>query len=270
MLRLVRRGDRHDPRDLTVSIRFEGDFAAAFREGRGEGIVPGETLKTFVYDAARSYPGADIEPLALTVCARVLAAHRSISRVRVDVAEQPWSRMDVGGKAQGRAFALGGPERRTARVTSNGTKTAVVSGVDRLILMRTSGFVSGPLGARPDDGTEDAVPSLFVGELSARWSYSSPDVTFSVYRRGVRAALADTFALHAARSVHYSLYAMADVILASYEEILEVRLSMGERPYRPADPLRMDADGRDELFVAAEERRALVEITVLREQRPAG
>ena len=34
MLRIVRRGDRHDARDLTVSIRFEGDFAAAFsRDG---------------------------------------------------------------------------------------------------------------------------------------------------------------------------------------------------------------------------------------------
>ena len=43
MLRIVRRGDRHDARDLTVSIRFEGDFATAFREGRSDGLIPGET-----------------------------------------------------------------------------------------------------------------------------------------------------------------------------------------------------------------------------------
>ena len=53
LLRLVRRGDRHDPRDLTVSLRFEGDFEAAFREGRAAGVVPGETLKSLVHTTAR-------------------------------------------------------------------------------------------------------------------------------------------------------------------------------------------------------------------------
>lgn len=270
MLRLVRRGDRHDPRDLTVSIRFEGNFAAAFLEGRSDGIVPGETLKRFVYDTARTYPGADLEPFGMALCRRVLDAHRNITRVRVDVAEQPWARMDVAGKAQGRAFVLGGPERRTASVTSNGAQTAVVSGIDCLTLMRTAGLLSVPRGDRPDDGTEDAVQPLLVGELSARWTYSNPDVTFGVYRQGVRAALTDTFAMHAARSVQYSLYAMADVILATYEEVLDVTLSMRERPYHPADPLRVDAEAGDDLFVSEEERAGIVEITVERGRPHSG
>ena len=55
--------------------------------------------------------------------------------------------MDVGGKPQGQAFLLGGPEQRTAAITSNGTQTAVVSGIDQLVLMRTSGFLpAAPLG----------------------------------------------------------------------------------------------------------------------------
>ena len=53
VLRLVRRGDRHDPRDLTVSLRFEGDFDGAFREGRPAGVVPGEALKNLVDALAR-------------------------------------------------------------------------------------------------------------------------------------------------------------------------------------------------------------------------
>ena len=47
--------------------------------------------------------------------------------------------------------------------------------------------------------------------------------------------MTETFAMHAARSVQHTLYAMADVVLATYEEILDVTLSMHERPYRPAD-----------------------------------
>ena len=40
MLRVVRRGDRHDARDLTVACRFEGDFADAFVDGRSAGSPP--------------------------------------------------------------------------------------------------------------------------------------------------------------------------------------------------------------------------------------
>ena len=65
MLRIVRRGDRHDARDLTVSIRFEGNFATAFREGRSDGLIPGGTLKSFVHKTAREHAGAEIEVLGL-------------------------------------------------------------------------------------------------------------------------------------------------------------------------------------------------------------
>ena len=265
MLRIVRRGDRHDARDLTVSIRFEGDFAPAFREGRSDGIIPGETLKTFVHTTAREHAGAEIEVLGLSLCRRVLDSHRQVTRVRVEIAEQPWTRMDTGGKAQGQAFVLGGPEQRTVAITSNGTQTAVVSGIDHLVLMRTAGFLSRRSAARADDGLDDAVQGLLVGTLNAKWTYSHADVTFGPYRQGVRAAIAETFALHAARSVQHTLYAIADVVLATYEEILDVTLAMHERPYRPADLFTAQVENRDELFVAAEEPLGVVEVTVERD-----
>jgi urate oxidase len=269
MLRIVRRGDRHDARDLTVSIRFEGDFATAFREGRSEGLIPGETLKTFVHKTAREHAGAEIEVLGLALCRRVLDTHRQIGRVRIEIAEQPWTRMDVGGKLQGQAFLLGGPEQRTVAITSNGEQTAVVSGIDQLVLMRTSGFLSRRSAARTDDGLEDAVQALLVGTLSAKWTYSNADVTFGPYRQGVRAAITDTFAMHAARSVQHTLYAIADVVLATYEEILDVTLALHERPYRPADLFSAGMENPDELFVAAEEPLGVVEVTVERDSPAA-
>jgi len=76
MLRIVRRGDRHDARDLTVSIRFEGDFATAFREGRSDGLIPGETLKSFV-ERERLFP-PELAALVIQQLARALAhAHEA-------------------------------------------------------------------------------------------------------------------------------------------------------------------------------------------------
>lgn len=266
LLRIVRRGDRHDPHDLTVSVRFEGDFANAFLEGRTAGLVPGETLKSLVHQTVGAADGADVEVLGLELCRRVLEAHTQITRVRAEVAEQPWHRLDAGGKAQGQAFAMGGPEQRTAAVTSNGVQTAVVSGIERLVLMRSAGlFPRGP-GGRADDGSEDAVQGLLVGALSARWTYSNPDVTFGPCRQGVRAAILETFALHAARSIQYTLYAIGEVVLASFVDLLDISLTLHEHPYRPADLLRGAADRAEDLFVAFDEPLGVVDVTVERDR----
>jgi hypothetical protein len=109
MLRIVRRGDRHDPKDLIVSCRFEGAFAASFVDGRRDGLVPGEALKNLVHATARSDGHGEIEPFGLALCARVLSAFPRITRVRVEVAEQPWGRLEVGGKPQGRLSKPAGP-----------------------------------------------------------------------------------------------------------------------------------------------------------------
>jgi urate oxidase len=265
MLRVVRRGDRHDARDLTVSIRFEGEFATAFLEGRAGGIIPGETLKSLVHQIVREHGAGELEAIGLALCRRVLITHRPVSRVRVEIAEQPWTRIDVGGKPQGQTFVLGGPEQRTVTVTSNGPQTAVVAGIENLTLMRTTGFLSRRVGPRPDDGHEDAVQALLVGSLSARWTYSNADVTFGPYRQGVRAAITETFAVHAARSVQHTLYAIAEVVLATYQEILDITLSMHERPYRPADLFNAQLENPDELFATAEEPLGVVEVTVERD-----
>ena len=264
LLRIMRRGDRHDPKELTVSFRFEGNFAAAFREGRADGLVPGETLKNVVHRTAREHGAGEIEEFGIALCDRVLSGHPTITRSRVEITEKSWTRLDAGGRPQGQAFMAGTPEVKTATVTSNGPKVAVVSGLDDLSLMRTAGFA--PLARDlAEDGTTDGLQRLLVGGLSARWTYSSPDVTFRPFRQGVRAAIIETFAWHASRSVQHTLYAIADVVLATYQEISDITLALHERPYRPADLYGAGMVNPDDLFVALEEPLGIVEVTVERD-----
>lgn len=265
MLRLVRRGDRHDPRDLAVSLRFEGDFSAAFKEGRSAGVVPGEALKTLVQTTARQHTIGEIECFGLELCRRVLDTYPQVTKIRADISEQPWHRMEAGGKAQGQAFVLGGPEQRSTAITGNGTQIAIVSAIENLTVMRTAGFAPPRSRDGEDDAAAEGLPPLVVGSLTVRWTYSSPDVTFGAYRQGVRASVLETVALHASRSVQYTLYAIGDVLLASYPEISVVSLSMHERPYRPVDLFHANVENPDELFVAVEEPVSIVDVTLERD-----
>jgi urate oxidase len=173
-------------------------------------------------------------------------------------------RLDVAGRAQAQAFVAGTEELKTAAITSNGRQSSVVSGLTGLSMLRTAGFAPPP-GDVVDDGTADGLQRLLVAELSARWSYSSADVTFRTYRQGVRALIVETFARHASRSTQHTLYAMADLVLASYHEITDVTLALQERPYRPADLFSAGVDNPDDLFVAVEEPVGIVEVTVERD-----
>jgi urate oxidase len=264
MLRIVRHGDRHDPKELSVSFKFEGDFAAAFRDGRSEGLPPGETLKNLVHRTAREYGAGEIEEFGLALCDRVLTGHRAITLAGIEITVGSWTRLVAGGRPQGQAFVAAGTELKTTAVTSNGTHVAVVSGIAGLSVMRTAGFAT-TADIAADDGATDGVQRLLIGDLSARWTYTSTDVTFRPYRQGVRAAVVETFAWHASRSVQHTLYAIADVVLATYQEIADVTLALHERPYRPADMFSAGVDNPDDLFVALEEPLGIVEVTVERE-----
>jgi urate oxidase len=269
MLRVVRRGDRHDARDLTVACQFEGHFADAFVGGTAHGLLPGEALKSLIHATARQHTSAEIEHFGLALCERLMSNYAKVTRARVEISEQPWSRLEVGGKAQGQAFLAGPPERRTVAVTSNGAQVAVISGIDQLTIMRTSGLAPTRRGApQPDDsGREDSLQPLLVATLSAQWTYSSPDVTFGPYRQGIRSAIVETFGCHASRSVQHTLYAIGEVVLSSYEELTDITLTLQERPYRPVDPFSASVDQPDrpdDLFVAVEEPLGVVEVTVER------
>jgi urate oxidase len=267
-LRIVRHGDRHDPKDLTVSWRFEGDFEESFIEGRSDGLVPGEAIKTLVHATARSDGHGEIETLALAVCERILAAFPRIARVRLEISEQPWTRIAIGGRAQGQAFEAASPERRTTAVTSNGRQIAVVSGIEQLDLMRSAGLRT-PGHQEDASGLEDRLPRLFVGALSAKWTYISPDVTFGPYRQGLRTMIVETFAAHARLSIEHALHDIAQVALASYPHIADITLTMQERPYRPVDLFSAGVENPDDLFLALDAPLAVVELTLERavEQR---
>ncbi|MGA7553932.1 MAG: hypothetical protein WBW54_09320, partial [Candidatus Acidiferrales bacterium] len=53
LLRVVRQNGRHDIREWTLAISFEGDFETAHTKGDNSKILPTDTMKNTVYVLAR-------------------------------------------------------------------------------------------------------------------------------------------------------------------------------------------------------------------------
>ena len=264
LFKVTRHGDRDDLSDLTVGVRFEGDFDEAYIEGDNERILPAESIRNTVHALAVDRPIDQVETFGLALAGHFLAHHPQIALVRVDLAEQRWERLPLGGREQGHAFALGRRERRTATITHNGERASVVAGLDQLPLLKTAGArFEGYLADRFTDPAPSA-DRVLAADLTARWAYTHPDVTFGPFWQGVRLLLLETFALHASESMQHTLYAMADAVLASYEEIADVTLEMPTQEYRPVDLSRFGVENAGAVYLPSAEPDSLVSATVTR------
>ena len=248
-----------------MSCRLEGAFEPAFTDDRADGLLPGETIKSLVHGVTRRQGAGELEELGLALTAAVFERQPRVTLVRFELTEHPWQRVAAGGKPQGQAFLSTSPELRLAVVTSNGSRVSVVAGVGELTIMRTTGFAPPRRPGDPDDsGLTDGLQPLLVGALSTRWTYTSGDITFGVYRQAIRNAVLDTIAWNRSQSVQHMLYTVADVVLATCEEVADVTVRFCERPFRPADLFAAGTQNPDELFVVVDEPLGVVEVTVER------
>jgi len=65
LLRVARQEGRHDIKELTVAIRFEGEFETAHTKGDNRKILPTDTMKNTVYALARQHSIETVEEFGL-------------------------------------------------------------------------------------------------------------------------------------------------------------------------------------------------------------
>src|SRR5579864_5957319 len=117
LFKVARQPDRHDLKQLTVGIQFEGDFESCYRFGDNTRILPTDTMKNTVYAFAKLYSIEQIEEFARTLADHFLTDNDQVSKVEVDIAEDLWTRIPYGGKPHATSFQLGSGEQRTTLVT---------------------------------------------------------------------------------------------------------------------------------------------------------
>ena len=265
LVKVARQPDRHDLKQLTVGIQFEGDFESCYRYGDNTRILPTDTMKNTVYAFAKLYSIEQIEEFARQLTEHFLTDNPQISKVRVDIAEDLWQRIPYGGKPHATSFMPAGGEQRTAAVTGTREGFVTEAGIDNLVVLRTAGsgfenYIHDPFTTLPE--TEDRILATAV---KVTWTYMNDDIPFGPYWHGVREALLQTFVEHESKSVQHTLYAMAAAALERYEDISEMSISMPNKHCLPVDLSRFGLENNNEVFVPTDEPYGLIEARVTRE-----
>src|SRR6185295_7755931 len=262
-----RRTDRHQLQDVTVGIRFEGDFTAAYADGDNGGVLPTDTMKNTVYAKAAEQPFDDIEDFGLALTDHFLTNNPRATSVRVDLTEHLWERIEMNGIAHPHAFRKGPGERRTAMVTRDRDGAKVLAGIEDLVVLKTA---KSAFEGFPRDGyttLKETSDRILATAVRATWRYSRPDVAFGILWREVRRVLLETFAQHDSRSVQHTLYAMGEAVLETLD-VEEIHLSMPNKHHLPVDLTPLGLENRNEIFVATPEPYGLIEGTVRRGELP--
>jgi urate oxidase len=261
LVRVDRGEDRHEVTDLNVTTALSGDLAATHLTGDNAGVLPTDTQKNTVYAFARDGIG-QIESFALRLARHFVDTTPTIHRARVRIEQYSWERL-------AHHSFMRNSGTRTTTVTYDGATATVVSGVDDLVVMNTTG--SEFHGFHKDEYTtlKETSDRILATAVRADWRHMSADDTdwYESHRETTR-HLIEAFAQTHSLSLQQTLYAMGEQVLKQRPELAEVRLSLPNKHHFLVDLSPFELDNPGEVFFAADRPYGLIEGTVVRDGAP--
>ncbi|RSN33540.1 urate oxidase [Amycolatopsis sp. WAC 01416] len=256
-----REGTVHHLKDLTVSTSLRGDLAATHLTGDNADVVATDTQKNTVYAFAKEAPVGEIEDFALRLGRHFVGSNQHITGARILIDEHGWNRIS----GHDHAFSEAGGEKRTTAVTVQGDQAWVVSGLDDLVVLKSTG--SEFHGFPRDEYTTLAETNdrILATAVTARWRYQGDGIDWATSHAEVRRILLETFADKHSLSLQQTLYAMGEAVLKEREEVAEVRLSLPNKHHFLVDLSPFGLKNDNEVFYAADRPYGLIEGVVLRD-----
>ena len=264
LVQLTRRNDRHELCDLTIAIRFQGDYDESYTAGDNRAVLPTDTMKNTVYALAATGRVRDAESFGLRLARHFLDRNPRLERVRIDLTEHAWGRIASGDREYGQAFVRKGPETRTSTIDADRRLMTVEAGVADLVILKSAnsafaGFPRDAYTTLPE--TEDRI---FATSLTATWRYRDLEVSFDTAWRAVHKTLLESFAEHHSASVQHTLHAMGQAVIDGVDDVTSIHLVMPNKHHLPIDLACFGLENRNEIFVPTEEPHGLIEGTVTR------
>jgi urate oxidase len=265
VLRVARQEGRHDIKELTLAVRFEGDFEAAHRRGDNRKILPADTIKNTVYALARQHSIEAAESFCLHLVDHFLTYNPQISRVRIEAAENVWTRLPRGDKPRVTSFARADDEKRTVMLNATREGTEIRAGVDGLVVLKTSKSSLENFRRDPFTTLEVDPSRILCTVLRADWLYAGEEIEYGQIWHGVRDMLLEAFAEHETQSLQHTVYAMGETILNNFDQIREIHLALPDKRFQLIDLAALGTDNPGNVYLPMEEPFDLAEATIRRD-----
>ncbi len=265
LVKVARDAKRHELQNLTLSIALEGDFDTIHTIGDNSKCLPTDTMKNTVYAlAGQTREIEETETFGRRLAAYFLTNNEQVSRVTIDISEHSWKRMKLDGVEHDHSFVKGSGERHTARITADRDVVTVESGVEDLIVLKTtrSGFV----GFIKDTYTTlpEATDRIFSTAIKATWRYATPDAATEAAFQSIRQTILRVFADHDSLSVQHTLYAIGEAILDKFQDVEEIAFSLPNIHCLPIDMTKFGQENENRIFVPTDEPHGLIEARLSR------
>jgi urate oxidase len=268
MVTVARDGSRHTLRDLLVSIALSGDLVDVHTTGDNSHVIPTDTQKNTVFAFAKEQPVGTIEEFALRLGRHFIREFASITRARVRIESVDWERIELDGRPHDHAFRAAGSEKRVAITVSEAGDDWVVSGLQDLVVLKSSG--SEFHGYIKDRYTtlKETTDRILATAVTARWRHTDTATDWDASFVAARTALLERFADTHSLSLQQTLYQMAGGVIESGTGIVEARLSLPNRHHFAVDLEPFGLENDNEVFRVEDRPYGLIEAVVLAPDAP--
>lgn len=271
-----REGAVHHIKDLTVSTALRGDLAATHLTGDNSVVVATDTQKNTVYAFAKESPVGEIEDFALRLARHFVTAFDHITGARILIDEHGWDRIAVQGKPHDHSFSSAGHEKRTTAVTVHHDRAWVVSGIEDLVVLKSTGSEFHGFPRDRYTTLAETDDRILATAVRARWLYQGngyqdrdhqdrDDIDWHKSFGEIRRIMLETFATLHSLSLQQTLYSMGEAVLRHRPEVAEIRLSLPNKHHFVVDLSPFGLTNDNEVFSAADRPYGLIEGTVTRD-----
>jgi urate oxidase len=263
--KVIRHGDHHEFRQISVNVVLEGDFETAHTTGDNTKILPTDTQKNTVYALAKEHFESSIEAFGLHLAKHFTINNPQISQTRIELTEYAWSRMNLDGTVHPHAYISGGSEKHEAVIVQNATGITVTAGIKDLLILKTtdSGFEN---YIRDQYTTlKETNDRIMATQCEVSWIYETIDIDFIDLFTDIRNTLLQTFADHKSLSVQHTLYAMGEAVLQQFNMVREISLKMPNKHHILYNLEQFGMENKNEIFIATDEPYGYITGTIVRE-----
>ena len=269
VVKVDRAKPRHCVTDLSVTSQLRGALEAPHLTGDNSPVVATDTQKNTVFAFAKDGIGSP-ERFAMRLADHFVSEFEWIAGGRWEVKEYTWEHIPTSltnhaaGGEHDHAFVRAGTETRTTVVQRDGDDVFVVSGLEDLSVLKSTGSEFHGFPRDRYTTLTETDDRILATSVTCRWRYTTTDVDFNTVYDDVRRILLETFADVHSLALQQSLYAMGKRVLECHPEIGEIKFSMPNLHHFLVDFTPFGLENPNEVFYAADRPYGLIEAEVKR------